>query len=501
MNRDESSLNQELLDEYTKEIKPIQTSSIMTARQQETLNIEQAIDLALKHHQAGDLPKAELIYQQILQADTNQPVALHLLGVIAHQVGKNDIAVDFITKAITVQPDYVEAYSNLGNTLKALGKLNEAVVCYNKAIAIKPDYAEAHSNLGAALQELGEFDGAAASFSKAIAIKPDYAEAYSNLGLALQELGKLDEAIIFYNKALFIKPYYVEAHYNLGNAFKDLGKLDEAVASFIRALEVAPETAKASVALSHTLYTISKTNLDRAQELALSFTQTFPKDDILRRGVSGINKTINYSTEAEKLYTSSLFDNFAKTFDITLDKLNYDMPKKLVRAACTVKGGADLDILDAGCGTGLCGKHLRARARHLVGIDLSVNMLAKAKGKGLYDDLVKTDMVSFMENNPTSFDLVVSADVLNYFGDITSLAQAAYLTLHSGGIFAVSIEILNDHVGAPFLLAPSGRYQHTGQYIRDTFITAGFTVDPLQKTSVRVEYGVPVPAWIVLAHK
>ena len=63
---------------------------------QQTLAIQESIDLALQHHTAGRLPEAESIYQQILQADPNQPVALHLLGVIAHQVGKNDIAVDLI---------------------------------------------------------------------------------------------------------------------------------------------------------------------------------------------------------------------------------------------------------------------------------------------------------------------------------------------------------------------------------------------------------------------
>ena len=119
----------------------------MPAQQEQTLSIQQAINLAVQHHTAGDLPKAEGIYQQILQAEPNQPGALHLLGVIAHQVGKNNIAVDLIARAvdliaraIAIRPDYIEVYSNLGNALKALGELDEAVVNYNKAIAIKPDH-------------------------------------------------------------------------------------------------------------------------------------------------------------------------------------------------------------------------------------------------------------------------------------------------------------------------------------------------------------------------
>ena len=159
------------------------------SEQQQTLTIQQAIDLAVQHHTAGRFPEAESIYQQILQSDPDQPVALHLLGVIAHQVGKNDIAVDLITKALAIKPDYAEAHNNLGNVLKELVRMDEALAHYHKAIAIKPDYAEAHNNLGNVLKELGRLKEAVASYQKALVVKPDFIEAYFNLGFAadLQE--------------------------------------------------------------------------------------------------------------------------------------------------------------------------------------------------------------------------------------------------------------------------------------------------------------------------
>ena len=55
------------------------------SEQQQTLTIQQALDLAVQHHNEGRLSQAEIIYQQILRSDPNQPIALHLLGVIAHQ--------------------------------------------------------------------------------------------------------------------------------------------------------------------------------------------------------------------------------------------------------------------------------------------------------------------------------------------------------------------------------------------------------------------------------
>ena len=175
--------------------------------QQQTLTIQQALDLAGKHNNAGDLPKAESICRQILRAEPNQHEALHLLGVIAHQVGRNEIAEKFITKAIDIKPDYAVAHSHLGAVLRELGRLDEAVTHCQKAIDIKPDVAEAHSNLGLALKELGRLDDAVDHYHKAIDIKPDFAVAHSNLGYALLELGsysRRSEAFDYFKRSMEI---------------------------------------------------------------------------------------------------------------------------------------------------------------------------------------------------------------------------------------------------------------------------------------------------------
>jgi len=230
--------------------------------QQQTLTIQQAIDLGVQHHTAGRLPQAETIYQQILQSSPKQPIALHLLGVIAHQVGKNDTAVDLITKALALKPDYAEAYSNLGLALQDLGKLDEAVASFHKALTIQPDYAEAHYNLGIALQGLGKLDEAVASYNKALAIKPDYAEAHSNLGVALQKLGKLDEAVASFHKVIAIKPDAALAHNNLGNALQELGQRHEAVTYHRRAVAFDPQNDLLWAGLAESVKYFSFTSVD-----------------------------------------------------------------------------------------------------------------------------------------------------------------------------------------------------------------------------------------------
>jgi len=212
---------------------------------QKTLSIQQAIDLAMQHSSAGDLSRAESICQQILQSDPDHPVALNLLGGIAHQVGKTDIAADLIGKALATRPDYAEANYNLGIVLKHQGKLDEAVASLQKALDVKPDYAEAHSTLGNTFKDQGKPDDAVACYHKALAIKPDFIEAYSNLGNVLKDQGRLDDAVASFQKAIAIRPDFFEAHCNLGNVLENQGKPDEAVSSYHKALAINPESAGA----------------------------------------------------------------------------------------------------------------------------------------------------------------------------------------------------------------------------------------------------------------
>ena len=198
----------------------------------QTLTIQQAIDLAVRHHAAGELAKAKSLYQQVLQVSPNQPKALHLLGVIAHQVNNNDIAVDLIGKALALKPDYAEAYNNLSNVLQAQGKLDDAVASYRKAIAVKPDYAEAYYNLGNVLQAQGKLDDAVASYNKAVAIKPDCVEAHYNLAFILRKLGRYEEALSSINmsRSNDFRGQYLECLYALKKYeefYLELGKLIE----------------------------------------------------------------------------------------------------------------------------------------------------------------------------------------------------------------------------------------------------------------------------------
>ena len=208
------------------------------------MDIEKRLNQAVALHQAGKLPKAEQLYQQVLANNPRNSDALHLLGVIAHQVGKHEISVNLITNAIEIDSQQVEAYNNLGIVFKKQGKLEKSVQAHHKAIEIQPDHAEAHYNLGDTYQKQGKLEESIQAYYKAIEIQPNYTEAYNNLGIALKEQGELELAIQAYHKAIEIQPNYAEAYNNLGIALKEQGELELAMQAYHKAIEIQPSSAE-----------------------------------------------------------------------------------------------------------------------------------------------------------------------------------------------------------------------------------------------------------------
>ena len=204
------------------------------------MDIEKRLDQAVAFHQAGQLSKAERLYQQVLADNPRNADALHLLGVVAYQVGRHEIAVNLITHAIEIDPQQVEAYNNLGIVFKEQKKLEKSIQTYHKAIEINPDHAEAHYNLGNAYQEQGKSEKSIQAYHKAIKIQPDYAEVYNNLGIVFKEQGKLEKSIQAYHKAIEIKPNYAEAYNNLGNAYQEQGKSEKSIQAYHKAIEIKP---------------------------------------------------------------------------------------------------------------------------------------------------------------------------------------------------------------------------------------------------------------------
>lgn len=207
-------------------------------------SISEALALAVRQHQAGQLQAAEQIYRQILSVEPNHAEALHLLGVIASQVGQNEIAIEYIGRAVRLKEHEPAFHNNLGEAYRALRNVSEASACYRRALGLKPDYAEAHNNLGSLFWDHGKVTEAVACFRRALELKPGYAVSHYNLGKAHQQQGKLDEAVASFRRALEFNPHYSAAHNSLGLALNAQGKADAAIDCYRRALQLTPDAAE-----------------------------------------------------------------------------------------------------------------------------------------------------------------------------------------------------------------------------------------------------------------
>jgi len=211
------------------------------------------LSTAIKHHRQGELPEAERLYRQILAIDPRHSASLHMLGTLAHQVGRHEVALQLVRTAIAIDPSQAAYYSNLGTIYQALGNLYEATVAYQDALDRNPSLAEAQMNLGTVLQAQGRPDLAASRFRAAISLRPKMAEAHMNLGSVLQAQGKLADAVLSHDRALALKPDFAEACFNRANALQAQGNLDEAVAGYQRALALKPAMHEAHANLGNAL--------------------------------------------------------------------------------------------------------------------------------------------------------------------------------------------------------------------------------------------------------
>jgi len=212
----------------------------------------------------GDLGKAIGSFNKALSIKPNYVEAYYNMGNALKDQGKLEKAIEAYTKAVSIKPDFAEAFNNMGNALKDQGKPEKAIEAYIKALSIKPDYPDAYTNMGNVLQEEEKLEEALEAYNKAISIKPDYAEAYNNLGKTLKDQENIEEAIEAFTKAVAIKPDYAEAHNNMGIALKDQGKLEEAIEALTKAILIKPDYAEVWNSLYFPLQAMkSKNNSDQ----------------------------------------------------------------------------------------------------------------------------------------------------------------------------------------------------------------------------------------------
>ena len=114
----------------------------------------------IARHRAGDHAAAEAGYREYLKEYPDDPSGLHFLGLLRTHQGRNEEAVKLMIAALEIDPEYVDAWSNLGVAYFKERDFDRAELCARKAIAISPDFANAWANLGMTLRAKNAYEEA-----------------------------------------------------------------------------------------------------------------------------------------------------------------------------------------------------------------------------------------------------------------------------------------------------------------------------------------------------
>ena len=215
------------------------------------VTLEEALELAKKHHQNGNLTLAERVYKDIVNTHPNHFLCFHYLGILAYQRGAHDEGVEHLSQAVNLNQDNPETWNAYGIMLELTNNINEAFKAWDKALELRPQYPDALSNYANACWKLKKFEQARDFCERAIKCDPNYASAYINLGNALISLDKKEDAIESWKKSLELLPNNLNAYVNIGNALRDLGRIAESEEYCRKALEIAPESPEALLNLGN----------------------------------------------------------------------------------------------------------------------------------------------------------------------------------------------------------------------------------------------------------
>ena len=210
---------------------------------------------ALTKHRQGDLAGAAPLYRQILAQDPQNADAYQLLGVLAQQLGKLELARELLEQAVALQPQHAPALTNLSLLLRQQGAMDEALRRAQAAVTVDPTYADAHSALGGLLAARRDYTGALRHLRRALVWQPENAALLNDIANAERRRGDLIAAFAAITQALALQPQQAMLHHTHGNILRGAGYPDLASAAFMRAFHLDPTQieSRQNAALCHLL--------------------------------------------------------------------------------------------------------------------------------------------------------------------------------------------------------------------------------------------------------
>ena len=506
-------------------------------------SIPTIINLAIAQLRQGKFVECRNSAQLAIAIDGNNIEAHAIVADCFAKEGNLVQALESCERIISIDDKIADAHFNRGCALAELKRYGDALASYDRAVLLDPNNAIAHCSRGNTLNHLKRHQEALPAYDRALSLNPKLAQAWLGRGNVFFEQRRHDEALAACAKALERAPHLVAAWLCRGNVFHDLNRHDEALAAYDKALSTDPKLAPAWLGRGNALYALKRHgDALAAYDKALSFDPKLAQAWLGRGNIffeqhrqdealTACGKAIAFRAdfgalalsgrrdEAVAAYRKALelggnpevigynlaalgaaaipaaspaetvvkvFDDYAESFDEHLNALKYQSPALLLALTRRFAPGGTADVLDLGCGTGLVGQQFRSLARTLTGVDVSTNMLARARQRGLYDHLVCGDIDQFLKAQERTFDLVVAADVFIYIGDLSSVFRGVRAVLRDHGLFCFSVEATDE---GDYVLRSTLRYAQSSDYLRRLAEQNAFVVEAMESKPIRHEYG------------
>lgn len=462
-------------------------------------------------------------FAKALLAGTEPTIALGELGVRLCLQNRYAESIDVLTAALAMAPDKISLMNDLAVVHERAGQTELAIPQVQRSLKLGPTQTDSWIFLGNLKQKQADLTAAAAAFETALSLDAGSVISWQCLGLVRQEQRQFPAAIECFRACIRLNHAPAAVLSILGQLFYSTGQFQKSRDAYTAALDGDPQNRVYRQMMWEMQFVsslIDGENIDQSLNAYIinhaGFTLERDTEQLLHK-VFALLSSFGYTDAARIVaekrlalfpasasaqyfaaamdgrqlprspdqYIIESFDNLAERFDEHLtEELAYDIPQKLAAAlAGFVPAGTKLNMLDAGCGTGLCGPYVRPISRSLTGVDLSPKMLDQARKLELYDSLVCGELTEFLYNTTDRFEAIIAADVLIYFGDLAPLASAMANATTPGGLLAFSIECC-DPPGCQ--LRSSGRFAHDPAYVRAVF-GAGFEELCCKETIVRME--------------
>lgn len=498
-------LEKKALEYYNKENFPAALRSFLKLEPQDLERDDILVYIANCYDALEQKDEAVKNYKKALKKNKLNDVAYANLAIISYEMQDFSQAKKYADKAVKHNSQNISALSVLGNLFYQKKSYNQALKMYQQAMDIQRDYYTANFNTAGIYYAKKDFNTAYFYIKKTVQYHPNSVEAQNLLANICMEVGNYSEAKIALLFILQKNPKDFWSYNLLSQVYQHTKEYDKALEAGWFAIAHSFGEDAQHINFGYLLYEVAiEEPTAEVKKYASKWLEQYPDNPIaLHMGNTIINAA--HISHINSRFVREIFDSFADDFDDVLSQLDYSVPSLMSEFLDSLNkntGLSKMRILDAGCGTGLCGQYLKkyAKFRGLDGVDISEKMLEKAEQRKLYTRLYNEDLTKFLQEHKNTYSLINAADVFTYFGDLENLFFFAEKSLRRTGriLFSISENNLNNE---DYFLHVSGRFLHSKIYVENCLQKFRFSVERINRVKLRNEGETPVFGWIVMAQK